>query len=116
MGLITKIFGTHSEREIKRITPIVNKIESYRDDMMALRQFMFDAVYKKLAVGDHQSCMVIEKLYKHLRANLSRLPEEYEKLLLSWDADTVVCDYISGMTDNYCVKIFEDLFMPIPRY
>ena len=36
MGLITKIFGTHSEREIKRITPIVNKIESYRDDMMAL--------------------------------------------------------------------------------
>ena len=36
MGLITKIFGTHSEREIKRITPIVDKIESYRDDMMAL--------------------------------------------------------------------------------
>ena len=36
MGLITKIFGTHSEREIKRITPIVDQIESYRDDMMAL--------------------------------------------------------------------------------
>ena len=36
MGIVTKIFGTHSEREIKRITPIVNKIESYRDDMMAL--------------------------------------------------------------------------------
>ena len=36
MGLITKIFGTHSEREIKRITPIVDKIESYRDDVMAL--------------------------------------------------------------------------------
>ena len=36
MGIITKIFGTHSEREIKRITPIVDKIESYRDDMMAL--------------------------------------------------------------------------------
>ncbi len=36
MGLISKVFGTHSEREIKRITPIVNKIESYRDSMMAL--------------------------------------------------------------------------------
>ena len=36
MGIITKIFGTHSEREIKRITPIVDTIESYRDDMMAL--------------------------------------------------------------------------------
>ena len=36
MGLISKVFGTHSEREIKRITPIVDKIESYRDSMMAL--------------------------------------------------------------------------------
>ena len=36
MGLVSKIFGTHSEREIKRITPIVNKIESYREHMMSL--------------------------------------------------------------------------------
>ena len=30
MGIISKIFGTYSEREIKRIEPIVNKIESLR--------------------------------------------------------------------------------------
>ncbi|MBR6258448.1 MAG: preprotein translocase subunit SecA [Lachnospiraceae bacterium] len=35
-NLIDKIFGTHSERELKRIKPIVDKIESYRDTMMAL--------------------------------------------------------------------------------
>ena len=28
MGLMTKLFGTHSEHELKRITPIVDKIES----------------------------------------------------------------------------------------
>ena len=33
---LKKIFGTHSERELKRILPIVDKIESLRDDMMAL--------------------------------------------------------------------------------
>ena len=33
MGILDKIIGTHSEREIKRITPIVDKIESYRDEM-----------------------------------------------------------------------------------
>lgn len=33
MGLITKLIGTHSEREIKRISSIVDKIESYREDM-----------------------------------------------------------------------------------
>ena len=36
MGLVSKVFGTHSEREIKRIKPIVNKIVSQRDEMMAL--------------------------------------------------------------------------------
>ncbi len=85
-------------------------------DMLELRQFMFTEVYEKLAVKDYQSYMVIEKLYGHFRSNLSKLPREYEKLLTSWDADTVVCDYISGMTDNYCIELFNDLFMPNPKF
>ena len=36
MSLITKIFGTHSERELKRIAPLVDKIESLRPEMMEL--------------------------------------------------------------------------------
>ena len=36
MSAITRIFGTHSERELKRIYPIVDKVESYRDAMHAL--------------------------------------------------------------------------------
>ena len=36
MSIAEKLFGTHSEREIKRIMPIVDKIESLRDTMMAL--------------------------------------------------------------------------------
>ncbi len=36
MKLIDKVFGTHSEREVKRIMPLVEKIEGMRDSMMAL--------------------------------------------------------------------------------
>ena len=36
MSLITKIFGTHSERELKRIQPLVNKVLSYDEAMQAL--------------------------------------------------------------------------------
>ena len=81
--------------------------------MLALRTFMFDAVYRKLAVRDYQSYMVIEKLYVYFRSNPLKLPEEYRKLLDFWDIDTVVCDYISGMTDNYCISVFNELFMPV---
>lgn len=36
MKIIDKVFGTHSEREIKRIEPIVDKIEELRPAMMEL--------------------------------------------------------------------------------
>ena len=35
-SIFDKVFGTHSERELKKIKPIVNKVLSLRDDMMAL--------------------------------------------------------------------------------
>ena len=36
MSLVDKIFGTHSERELKRIMPTIDKIVDMRDDMMKL--------------------------------------------------------------------------------
>ena len=36
MSIISKIFGTHSERELKRIYPLVDKIESLKPDMEKL--------------------------------------------------------------------------------
>ena len=36
MNLAQKLFGTHSEHELKRIMPIVNKVESYHDAMAQL--------------------------------------------------------------------------------
>ena len=36
MGILTKLFGTHSERELKLIYPLVDKIEGLDDAMQAL--------------------------------------------------------------------------------
>ena len=36
MGLLRKMFGSYSERELKRITPIVDKVLSYEDEYKAL--------------------------------------------------------------------------------
>ena len=36
MGIIEKIFGTHSENELKRIYPIVDRIEALEPEMQAL--------------------------------------------------------------------------------
>ena len=36
MGLVQKIFGTHSQHELKRINPIADKVESYREEYSKL--------------------------------------------------------------------------------
>ena len=36
MGIIEKIFGTHSENELKRIYPIVDRIDALGPEMEAL--------------------------------------------------------------------------------
>ena len=36
MGIFARMFGTHSDHELKRIRPLVDKIESLRPEMMAL--------------------------------------------------------------------------------
>ena len=46
MNIINKVFGTHSERELKRIEPIVKKIEGYREEMVTLTD---DALRAKTA-------------------------------------------------------------------
>lgn len=36
MGILTKLFGTHGEREVKRIEPLAQKVESLRPTMQSL--------------------------------------------------------------------------------
>ena len=56
MKFVEKIFGTHSERELKRIYPIADKIEALRDEMMALSDEQLRAktpeFKKRLADGE----------------------------------------------------------------
>ena len=56
MSVITKIFGTHSERELKKIKPIADKIESLADKYRALSDSELraktDEFKKRLAAGE----------------------------------------------------------------
>ena len=36
MNIIEKVFGTHSERELKLINPVIDRIESLRPEMIVL--------------------------------------------------------------------------------
>ena len=64
MGIFDKIFGTHSERELKRIYPIVDKVEALRDQMMSLSDEQLKAKTKefknRLANGETMDAILPE--------------------------------------------------------
>ena len=63
MGLVSKIFGTHSEREIKRIRPIVDKIVSLRPQMVELTDEQLRVISQPLYNG-------LNKWYKRIDKEL----------------------------------------------
>ncbi len=117
---LLEILGrTNSERIDALITDLVyeslknsniSMSHKMQTNMMALRDFMFENVYNTMRDRDEHSLIIIEKIYKHFIYNPNSLPEEYKDLLKEWDIHTVVCDYIAGMTDNYCINVYSDLF------
>ena len=51
MNVFEKMFGTHSERELKRITSLVDKIEALRPDMQALSDEELRARQENIKTG-----------------------------------------------------------------
>ena len=64
MGIIEKVFGTHSEKELKKIYPIVDAIEALDEDMQKLSDDELKAkteIFKKrLADGETLDDLLVE--------------------------------------------------------
>ena len=53
-------------------------------------------------------------LYEYYSEHFEKLPEpELQRAVLRGDGkEQIICDYIAGMTDNYAVKKFQEIFVP----
>lgn len=64
MGIFEKVFGTHSEKEIKRITPLVDQIEALDETMGALSDSELkaktDEFKKRLSEGETLDDLLVE--------------------------------------------------------
>lgn len=98
------IFTTTKEGEVSMTSEIENA-------MMELRQFMFERVYYKLHDHTDTVRMIIGKMYEYYYKDIDRMPDEYKNLLEHSSRDRVVCDYVSSMTDDYIIHMFNELFI-----
>ena len=57
---------------------------------------------------------MIQRLYEYYLTHFDKIPDEFLGIMeRNGDSkEQIVCDYIAGMTDNYAVKMFQEIFIP----
>lgn len=83
--------------------------------MQDLRKFMFQKVYTNPAAKGEEAKAerLLCELYAHYMGHIEILPEQYQRMHSKGEKkERVVCDYISGMTDQYAVAKYREFFLP----
>ena len=108
-----------------RITTMINRILAHSDGdvgvgaeeneaFLALRDFMYSTVYvDKTAKAEEQKLdKVIGELYEYYLAHVDQMSNFYVQLAYQDNPERAVTDYISGMSDEFAIRTFEDVFVP----
>lgn len=94
----------------------ISMSEAMYDGMMTMRKFLFDHVYYNDFVTKEKDHVyhVLSHLYRHYLKNINDIPSSHLNLYKDgFDSrEQIIIDYLSGMTDNYILLIYENIFIP----
>lgn len=82
--------------------------------LLGLRSFMFKNVYSgsKLKVERDKAKFILEQVFFYFLKNEKELPQFYRDIVKREGLYQGVADYISGMSDDYCLLTFNEKYVP----
>lgn len=83
--------------------------------MKLLRELMFANVYRSSVAKKEEvkAKRMLTELYEYYTEHPDQLSGEYQRLIERGEKkEQVVCDYISGMTDQYSIHKFQEIYVP----
>lgn len=89
--------------------------DEIQEALMELRELMFGSVYNNHGAKreEKKAIDMLKELYRYYILHPEAMSREYRELLMKGETmDRVVCDYLSGMTDQYSIAKFRELFIP----
>ncbi len=89
----------------------VGIIGEVRDALNALRDFLYAEVYPSEIIGTkiRKATKLLQELYAYLNEHPDDLVPE---IVPSDPLDRRVVDFLAGMTDQYALRLYEELFFP----
>ena len=96
--------------------PDIYMSQEIEEAMQGLRSFLFEHVYynPEAKQEERKAREMIQELYRYYNRHADRMPKEYLELIhqKNQPQERVVCDYIAGMTDQYAIDRFAEIFIP----
>ena len=83
--------------------------------LIELRTLMFQNVYThpEAKREEHKAVRMLKKLYEYYIENPEQMSREYQELMKRGESGSqAVCDYLSGMTDQYSMEKFRQIYIP----
>ncbi|MDA8441036.1 MAG: deoxyguanosinetriphosphate triphosphohydrolase [Peptococcaceae bacterium] len=82
--------------------------------LIGLRKFMFTKIYcGPLCKAESEKAeYIVEYLFKYYVQRPEALPEFYQAIASREGIERAVADYIAGMSDNYCINMFQEVAIP----
>ena len=121
-GIVTHTKGTWAA---ERITTMIRSILAHSDGdvgvgaeeheaFLALKDFMYANVYvDRTAKREEQKVeKVLTELYEYYLTHIDQMSNFYLQLAYQEGRERAVTDYISGMSDEFAIRTFEDVFVP----
>ncbi|MBE6778143.1 MAG: deoxyguanosinetriphosphate triphosphohydrolase [Ruminococcaceae bacterium] len=86
-------------------------VEPYFEE---LHTYMYDYLYLNSAAKVEESKVdgIVRALFDHYVSHPDELPQEYALIRERDGVNRAVCDYVAGMTDNYALEVYHDLYVP----
>ena len=106
------IYNTLKNIEKGIIEVTLSKDKEYA--LIGLREFMFKKIYRGsiLKVEREKAKFVLEQVYAFFLKKPEKMPDFYQKIVLNEGLHQGVTDYIAGMSDDYCLLLFNDIYVP----
>ncbi|MDR2505950.1 MAG: deoxyguanosinetriphosphate triphosphohydrolase [Oscillospiraceae bacterium] len=104
--------------EISKDAPRVRMSDEVQQASDELRGFLYAKLYRARVKeqDERKADSLLELLYNTFNADASLLPDSYRARCPQDGHARCVVDYIAGMTDQYAMKTFTDMFVPPVRF
>jgi len=114
LDTLIKDFVKTSNDNINSGAKEVGLSKEINEAMIELRQFMFKNIYlgDTLKVERNKAKFILEQLVKYFEKNPEQMPEIYLTIVKNESLQRGVADYIAGMSDDYCLMLFNKIFVP----